>query len=89
MSDKFIVSLSQVSHDATAMSANLEYLTRVNRRMLTISTLEQSDFEDTLYWLSKPPIERLMALEILRRQMYGHGSAAPRLQRFLEIIEPA
>lgn len=68
--------------------ADLEYLTKVDRRVLTLGNLEQSDFEDTLYWLSKPPIERLMALETLRLQMYGHGSVAPRLQRLLAVIEP-
>lgn len=69
--------------------AELSYLKRVDRRILTFSKLESSDFEDTLYWLSKSPLERLLALEALRQQMYGYGSAAPRLQRFLEIVEPA
>jgi hypothetical protein len=68
--------------------SNLDYLTRVDRKILTFSTLEESDRDDTLYWLTKPPIERLMALEIPRRQLYGNGATPPRLQRLLEIVEP-
>ena len=70
------------------MMTDLTYLTRVDRAMLSIGALDQSDQEDTKYWLSKPPIERLMALEALRQQLYGHDAIAPRLQRVLEIIEP-
>jgi hypothetical protein len=66
---------------------DLNYLTKVNRRFLTFSNLEQSNFEDTLYWLSKPPVERLLALEVLRSQMYSHDATPPRLQRLLEVIE--
>lgn len=68
--------------------SHLDYLTRVDRKVLTFSTLETSDSDDTLYWLTKPPIERLMALEVLRRQLYPNGATAPRLQRLLEIVEP-
>lgn len=69
--------------------ANLTYLTRVDRTILSFGTLEESDKDDTRYWLSKPPIERLLALEALRQQFYGNDAPAPRLQRLLEIIEPA
>jgi hypothetical protein len=69
--------------------SHLDYLTRVDRKVLTFSTLEASDREDTLYWLTKPPLERLMALEALRQQLYGNGATPPRLQRLLEIVEPA
>jgi hypothetical protein len=69
--------------------SHLDYLTRVDRKVLTFSTLETSDRDDTLYWLTKPPIERLMALEVLRRQLYADGATAPRLQRLLEVVEPA
>ena len=69
--------------------SHLDYLIRVDRKILTFSTLETSDKEDTLYWLAKPPVERLMALEVLRRQLYADGATAPRPQRLLEIVEPA
>lgn len=68
---------------------DLSYLTRVDRSVLTIVDLNHSGKEDTAYWLSKPPIERLMALEALRQQHYGYGSTIPRLQRLLEVVDPA
>ena len=68
---------------------DLTYLTRVDRNMFTVGSFAQSDKEDLKYWLSKPPIERLMALEALRQQLYRHDALTPRLQRLLEIIEPA
>jgi hypothetical protein len=37
------------------------------------------------YWLSRPPEERLEAIEILRRQVYGEDT--PRLQRVVRIIK--
>ena len=40
--------------------------------------------EDLLYWLSKPPEERVATVDYLRRQY--HGSAA-RLQRSIKVIQ--
>jgi hypothetical protein len=37
------------------------------------------------YWLSRPPEERIEAVEILRRQVYGEDT--PRLQRVVRIIK--
>ena len=36
------------------------------------------------YWLSRPPEERVAAVEILRRQMHGD---IPRLQRVARIVK--
>ena len=41
---------------------------------------------DLEYWLSRPPEERIAAVEALRRQM--HGSTA-RLQRSARVIQQA
>jgi len=37
------------------------------------------------YWLSRPPEERIEAVEILRKQIYGEDT--PRLQRVVRIIK--
>jgi hypothetical protein len=37
------------------------------------------------YWLSRPPEERIEAVEIFRRQVYGEDT--PRLQRVVRIIK--
>lgn len=39
---------------------------------------------DLEYWLTRPPIERVAAVEVLRRQRHGTGV---RLQRVLRVIE--
>ena len=64
-------------------------LNKVDRFSLSIVDLEDSEKGDLQYWLSKSVIERFAALEFLRQQYYKHGSSAPRLQRLLEIVEPA
>jgi len=46
------------------------------------------DFEirqNLQYWLSRPPKERLEAVEILRKQVYGEDT--PRLQRVVRVIK--
>jgi len=40
--------------------------------------------ENLAYWLSRPPEERIAAVETLRKQYYG---TIPRLQRTVEIIQ--
>jgi len=40
--------------------------------------------ENLAYWLSRPPEERIAAVEMLRKQYYG---TIPRLQRTVEIIQ--
>jgi hypothetical protein len=69
--------------------SDLSYLKTVDRFALSFSTLQESDTDDLSYWLTKLPIERLMALEVLRQQFYKNGSTSARLQRLLEVIEPA
>ena len=42
------------------------------------------DSSDVAYWLSRPPQERLAAVEMLRRMYHGD---IPRLQRVFRIVE--
>ena len=49
---------------------------------------EQLDDEKT-YWLQKTPHERLEAVELTRRILYGYNPATLRLQRVFEIAERA
>jgi hypothetical protein len=39
------------------------------------------------YWLSRPVVERLQALERLRRIWYGPTYASEGLQRVLEVVQ--
>jgi len=43
--------------------------------------------EDKRYWMSKSPLERIEAIEINRRMVYGQDQATFRLQRVFEIAE--
>jgi len=43
--------------------------------------------DEKAYWLSKTPEERIQAIEIMRRIIYGDAAATQRLQRFFEITE--
>lgn len=54
----------------------------VDRCVLTVVDLGEED--ESSFWLGKTPRERLEAIEINRRIVYGYGSTPPRLQRLLE-----
>jgi hypothetical protein len=59
---------------------------RLDRTFLSVGSLhEESD--EKAYWLSKTPMERLEALELMRQIHYGYDPATERLQRFLEVVE--
>jgi hypothetical protein len=62
---------------------------RMNKKAVSIVSLEEADNEEVEYWLSKTPYERLDALETLRQIFYGYDPATTRLQRVLEITERA
>lgn len=58
---------------------------KVRKDAFTVTSLfDQSD--DKEYWLSKTPEERLEAVELMRRIIYG-DEAAKQLQRVLEITQ--
>lgn len=55
------------------------------KKVVTKKNLKDSETDQNLeYWLSKTPQERVEAVEILRRQMYGNSE---RLQRVARIIQ--
>lgn len=57
----------------------------MDKKAVTKKSLQDSEVSQNLeYWLSKTPQERVEAVEILRRQMYG---SSERLQRVARIIQ--
>ncbi|HAJ80129.1 MAG TPA: hypothetical protein DCO75_10190 [Fibrobacteres bacterium] len=58
-------------------------LPRIDKKAFSVGNLND-DSEEKEYWLSKKPYERLEAVEISRRMVYGKDRATSRLQRFLE-----
>ena len=63
------------------------YLNKLDRSILTVGTLNQNPLEETHFWLSKSPIERLVALELLRMRLANYDNATTRLQRFYTVTE--
>jgi len=59
---------------------------KMQKTAFTVSSLfEKSD--EKSYWLSKTPYERLEAVELMRRIIYGYDPSTTRLQRVLEITQ--
>ena len=58
---------------------------RLQRAISVLSAERHANRADAgSYWRSRPPEERLAAVEFLRNQMYGPGA---RLQRILRVTE--
>jgi hypothetical protein len=58
---------------------------KIDRTAIKVTSINESD--DNEYWQSRPPEERLVALELLRQIAYGYEPDTIRLQRVLEITE--
>ncbi len=64
----------------------MDKVPRLNKDIVKITSLNDIE-EEKRYWMSKSPIERIEAIEINRRMIYGRDRVASRLQRFLETAE--
>ena len=64
----------------------METIPRLNKKVISVTSL--NDFEEEKkYWFSKKPLERIEAIEINRRLVYGQDRVTSRLQRFFEVAE--
>ena len=57
----------------------------IRRDVFEVIDLHEAD--DSNYWLDRTPIERIEAIEFLRKVMYGYDRVSARLQRVLTIAE--
>ena len=65
-----------------------DYLKNLDRTVVSVTVLGEEDpLEETRYWRSKSPAERLMALEILRMRMGNYDNTQSRLQRVYRITK--
>ena len=60
---------------------------RLDKSAFSFGHLLDSEEEEKAFWLEKSPLERLEAIEIMRRIVYGYDPAITRLQRVLEITK--
>ena len=58
---------------------------KLNKKILKVSAVFKND--EKIYWRLKSPIDRLKAIEINRRIVYGYGDTTPRFQRFFEVAQ--
>jgi hypothetical protein len=63
----------------------LEFPKLKRNAFMAASVFDESD--EKSYWLSKTPYERLEAVELMRRILYGYDPSTTRLQRVLEVTQ--
>lgn len=61
---------------------------RVDRAVVQESSLFDKP-NDVSYWLTRTPLERWQAMELIRQTLYGYDESTGRLQRVLEVVEQA
>jgi hypothetical protein len=59
---------------------------KVDRSAFSIGRLSDAS-DEKAYWLSRSPADRLAALELMRRIVYGYDPTTARLQRLLEFAQ--
>jgi len=64
----------------------MDNVPRLNKKIVKVTSLDDIE-EEKRYWMSKSPLERIEAIEINRRMIYGQDRATSRLQRFFETAE--
>lgn len=64
----------------------MDKLPSLNKKIVNITSLDDTE-EEKNYWFSKSPLERIEAIEINRRMIYGKDRVTSRLQRIFETAE--
>ena len=64
----------------------MDKLPSLNKKIVNITSLDDTE-EEKNYWFSKSPLERIEAIEINRRMIYGQDRVTSRLQRIFETAE--
>ena len=60
---------------------------RVDRTAFSVcSSFEEAQAEDDRYWQSRTPAERMIAMEQIRRVLYG-DAARGRMKKVFEVVE--
>jgi hypothetical protein len=69
------------------MSSPLDEIRLDKTAFQVFSSFKDADAADRVYWHSRTPEERLLAVELMRQSAYGYDPATARLQRVLEITQ--
>jgi len=57
----------------------------IRRDVFEVVELHEAD--DSNYWLDRSPVERIEAIEFMRKVMFGHDRVSERLQRVLTVAK--
>jgi len=49
--------------------------------------VDLKDADDSVYWHSRSPAERVEAIEFMRKVMFGNDRVSKRFQRVLTVVE--
>jgi hypothetical protein len=60
---------------------------KLDKTVISIGTHAELKAAEKAYWLSKSPLERLEAAELMRQINYGYNPLTDRVQRVLTILE--
>ena len=71
-------------YTAGMRASSVAWSGHVDRSAVSVQSLHDEP-DDRRWWWSRPAAERLAAIEIMRRTVYGRSAANGRLQRVLEI----
>ena len=64
----------------------MDKVPRLDKKVFTVTSLNDIA-EEKKFWAAKKPIERIEAVEISRRLVYGDDKITSRLQRFFETAQ--
>ena len=65
---------------------DMDKLPRLDKKIVNVTSFDDIE-EEKKYWFSKNLLDRIEAIEINRRMIYGQDRATSRLQRFFETSE--
>jgi len=58
---------------------------QIRRDIFEVTNLHEAD--DSAYWRNRKPVERLRAVEFMRKVMFGNDRVSQRLQRVLTVAQ--
>ena len=64
----------------------MDEIPRLDKKEVRVTSLDDIK-EEREYWFSKTPYERIEAVEVNRRMVYGQDRVTSRLQRFFETAD--
>jgi hypothetical protein len=60
---------------------------KLNKTLFSFATHAELKAAERMFWLSKTPLERLAATELMRQINYGYDPLTARVQRVLTVVE--